>query len=676
MFKNNLFSGLVLLLTLALAQSVPAQLGIQEEMVDPVKWEVSIERSSADTYEFIAVANIKENWHLPSQKKLPEGEVGPTPTSFDFETEGKDIELIGNTSEPKGITEVDPIFDIELTYFKKKAVFKQKLQVKGAAEQMIAHIYFSVCDDEKCLPPDTRSFSVNLNKLSVSTYTEETTETDNKATNELQIPLDRSDFEMTQEEKDKSYVSIFLLGFLGGLIALFTPCVFPMIPLTVSFFTKGARTRKIGLVNAILYTTFIFLIYFLLSLPFHLLDSVDPEFLNNISTNTTLNIIFFLIFAAFAFSFFGYYEITLPSAWSSRLDEKATNIGGIVGIFLMALTLAIVSFSCTGPILGSLLGGSLSTDGGATLLSLGMSGFGLALALPFGLFALFPNWLNALPKSGGWMNTLKVVLGFLELGLAFKFLSNADLVEHWGFLKREIFIGIWMIVTLGLVLYLFGKIKFPHDPKHVRLKPPRIVFGFIFGAFLIYLIPGLTNTSYANLKFLSGFPPPLFYSIYEKDTKGPLGLKAYNDFEKGRKIAAQENKPILLDFTGLACVNCRKMEEQVWSDPDIYELIKKDYVLISLYVDDDAQLPDNEKFIYEKPGGGTKSIETVGNKWATFQTLNFKNNSQPYYVLMNADHELLQKPIGYEPDKQKFEDFLKAGLQVFEKAESSVSDLN
>jgi thiol:disulfide interchange protein DsbD len=345
MFKNNLFSGLVLFFLLALAQSVPAQLGLQEEMVDPVKWEVSIERASADTYEFIAVANIKDNWHLPSQKKLPDGKVGPTPTSFDFETKGNDIELIGDTSEPKGITEVDPIFDIELTYFKEKAVFKQKLQVRGTTEQMIAHISFSVCDDEKCLPPDTLSFSVNLNKLSVRTYTEETSETDDKATNELQIPLDRSDFEMTRQEKDKSYVSIFLLGFLGGLIALFTPCVFPMIPLTVSFFTKGARTRKIGLVNAILYTTFIFLIYFLLSLPFHLLDSVNPEFLNNISTNTTLNIIFFLIFAAFAFSFFGYYEITLPSAWSSRLDEKATNIGGIVGIFLMALTLAIVSFS-------------------------------------------------------------------------------------------------------------------------------------------------------------------------------------------------------------------------------------------------------------------------------------------------------------------------------------------
>ena len=669
MFKNNLFRLFIITVIFVTNNSLFAQFGLQEEIEKPVTWEASIKKISDNIYEFTAVADIKEKWHLPSQKELPEGEIGPVPTEFEFETQGKEIRLIGETSEPEGITERDPIFEVMLTFFKDEAVFKQKIKLDDPDQKMIANINFSACDDEKCLPLDTKSFSIDFDKLTVESYSLEADEEDKQAVNELQIPIDQSNFEAVDNGEDKSNLSIFFLGFLGGLIALLTPCVFPMIPLTVSFFTKGARTRKIGLINAIVYTAFIFLIYFLLSLPFHLLDSVNPEFLNNISTNTVLNIIFFLIFAAFAFSFFGYYEITLPSSWSSRLDEKATNIGGIVGIFLMALTLAIVSFSCTGPILGSLLGGSLSTDGGATLLTLGMSGFGLALALPFGLFALFPNWLNAMPKSGGWMNTLKVVLGFIELGLAFKFLSNADLVEHWGILKREVFIAIWILVVLGLVLYLFGKIRFPHDPKKVSMKPPRLIFGIVFGAFLIYLVPGLTNTSYANLKLLSGFPPPLFYSVYEKETKGPLGLKAYNEFDKGVQVAAEENKPILLDFTGLACVNCRKMEEQVWSKPEIFELIKEDYVLISLYVDDVAKLPEEKQFIYEKPEGGTKSIETVGSKWATFQTVNFKNNSQPYYVLMTSDYELLQKPIGYEPNQEKFEEFLETGLKNFKQKE-------
>jgi len=669
MFKNKLYQLLILGLFITINNTISAQIDLQDEIETPVTWEASVQQQSDQMYQLRVTANIKENWHLPSQKPLPEGEIGPIPTEFEYETQGKNISLIGETLEPEGITKRDPIFDIMLTYFKEKAVFKQKIKLENPDQKLITHINFSICDDEKCLPVDTQSFSIDFNTLSVQPYSKKADQEDIQAVNELQIPLDQSNFKSLDNSEDQSNLSIFFLGFLGGLIALFTPCVFPMIPLTVSFFTKGAKTRKIGLINAILYTAFIFLIYFLLSLPFHLLDSVNPEFLNNISTNTTLNIIFFLIFSAFAFSFFGYYEITLPSSWSSRLDEKATNIGGIVGIFLMALTLAIVSFSCTGPILGSLLGGSLSTDGGATLLSLGMSGFGLALALPFGLFALFPNWLNALPKSGGWMNTLKVVLGFIELGLAFKFLSNADLVEHWGILKREIFIAIWILVVLGLVLYLFGKIKFPHDPQKVSLKPPRLIFGIVFGVFLIYLIPGLTNTSYANLKLLSGFPPPLFYSIYEKDTKGPLGLKAYNDFQKGVEVARENNKPILLDFTGLACVNCRKMEEQVWSKPEIYELIKEDYVLISLYVDDDAKLPEEKQFIYEKPEGGSKSIETVGSKWATFQTVNFKNNSQPYYVLMTSDYKLLQTPIGYEPDPQKFKEFLEAGLRNYKQEE-------
>jgi thiol:disulfide interchange protein DsbD len=439
-----------------------------------------------------------------------------------------------------------------------------------------------------------------------------------------------------------------------------------MIPLTVSFFTKGAKDKKKGLRNAILYGLFIFVIYVLLSLPFHLLDSLDPEILNNISTNVTLNIIFFLIFLAFAFSFFGYYEITLPSSWSSKMDDKASSIGGVIGIFFMALTLAIVSFSCTGPILGSLLGGSLTSDGGAMQLTFGMAGFGLALALPFALFALFPNWLNSLPKSGGWLNTVKVVLGFIELGLAFKFLSNADLVEHWGLLKREIFIGIWILCALGMALYLFGVIRFPHDgPKRKKIPKGNLLVGVLSLAFFIYLLPGLTNTKYANLKLLSGFPPPLFYSVYDKGTSAPLGLEAYKDFNEGVEAAKKAGKPIMLDFTGWACVNCRKMEEQVWSEDNIFKTISEEYILISLYVDDRKFLSDDEQFNFLKPSGGVKQIKTIGDKWATFQTINFQNNSQPYYVLMDADLNLLNKPTAYTPDADEYFAWLQEGLKNF-----------
>src|SRR5690606_39251382 len=354
-----------------------------------------------------------------------------------------------------------------------------------------------------------------------------------------------------------------------------------------------------GITNSILYGLFIVGIYLALSIPFHFIDTLDPEILNTISTNVWLNILFFVIFVFFAFSFFGYYELTLPNSWGNKMDS-ASNIGGVMGIFFMALTLAIVSFSCTGPILGSLLAGSLSADGGAGQLTAGMTGFGAALALPFALFALFPNWLNSLPKSGGWMTSVKVVLGFIELALAFKFLSNADLVEHWGLLKREIFIGIWILVGISMVLYLFGIIRFPHDGPKAKPGKGRIFLGIATLAFVVYLIPGLTNTSHANLKLLSGFPPPLFYSIYEKETEGPLGLKAYKDFDEGVAAAKAENKPILLDFTGWACVNCRKMEEQVWSEPEVFELMKSEFILISLYVDDRKELPEDQKFNYQK----------------------------------------------------------------------------
>ena len=638
----------------------------EQQIEEPITWDSHLEQENDSIYKISFTAKLEKGWHLYAQDI---GDEGPIATRFTFNSSGTSYELVGETSEPNVPTVFDDVFEMEIKYFEEEATFYQTIKVLDKNAIIEVEVEFMVCNDTQCLPPDVVpfQFSVADNLVTKGYANEEISPLDIKKTKDLTLDLKGWDAYKPEVEEKDGFMTIFLLGFLGGLIALLTPCVFPMIPLTVSFFTKGAKTRKQGLVNAILYGVFIFLIYLLLSLPFHLLDSLAPEVLNNISTNVTLNIAFFVIFIIFAFSFFGYYEITLPSSWSSKMDDKASSIGGIVGIFFMALTLALVSFSCTGPILGSLLGGSLSSDGGATQLSFGMGGFGLALALPFALFALFPNWLNSLPKSGGWLNTVKVVLGFLELGLAFKFLSNADLVEHWGLLKREIFIGIWILVGIGLMLYLFGIIRFPHDGPKKKLTKSRFGFGILTFIFVLYLFPGLTNSAFANLKLLSGFPPPLFYSVYEKDTQGPLGLKAYKSWEKGFEIAKQENKPIMLDFTGWACVNCRKMEEQVWSDPAVYEVLKSEYILVSLYVDDREELPEQEQFNYVRANGSIKKIKTIGDKWATFQTVNFQNNSQPFYVLIDTDLNLLNSPIGYTSDAKEYLAWLKQTVQKEEK---------
>ncbi|MBC7934279.1 MAG: thioredoxin family protein [Rhizobacter sp.] len=466
------------------------------------------------------------------------------------------------------------------------------------------------------------------------------------------------------DTKSKGLLSIFALGFLGGLVALLTPCVFPMIPLTVSFFTKKATNRKAGVRNAFLYGFFIFLIYVLLSSPFHFLSSLNPAILNNISTNVYLNVFFFVIFIVFAFSFFGFYEISLPGSISNSADSKA-GAGNIAGIFFMALTLALVSFSCTGPILGSLLAGSLSSNGGAMQLTSGMAGFGLALALPFALFAMFPNWLNSLPKSGGWLTTVKVVLGFVELALAFKFLSNADLVMHWGILKREIFIAIWIIICGLLTLYLLGLIRFKHDSPMKKLPKVRLILGLITGAFTLYLIPGVTNTKWNNLSLISGFPPPLYYSIYQQKSDCILSLNCTRDYDTGLRMAKEQNKPMLIDFTGYACVNCRRMEENIWTKPEVYKVLHDQFIIVSLYVDDKKKLPSKEQFTYTTRDGLTKEIVTVGDKWATFQTENFKNNSQPWYAVLNTNEELMTKPVGYVPEEKEYLAWLQAGLAAF-----------
>jgi len=458
---------------------------------------------------------------------------------------------------------------------------------------------------------------------------------------------------------------LFFWGILGGLLSIFTPCVFPMIPLTVSFFTNKSGNRKRGIANASLYGFFIFLIYVLLSVPFYFLQSSSPEILNNISTNPWLNIFFFAVFIFFAISFFGYYEIVLPDSITNKANSKA-NISHFAGIFFMALTLAIVSFSCTGPLIGTLLVSSLNQQGGAFQLTVAMAGFGIAFGLPFALFAMFPNLLKKLPKSGGWLNSVKVVLGFLEIAFALKFLSNADLVKHWGLLKRETFIGAWIIISLLITLYLFGKIKFPHDSPIKKLSKGRMMLGILTAAFTVYLVPGLFNK---NLSLISGFPPPLYYSFYHQDNDCILDLNCSKDYEEGVAMAKAENKSILLDFTGYACVNCRRMEENVWSQPDVYKIMKEKFIVISLYVDDKKELPADKQFIYTLSDGTKKEIETEGDKWATFETENFKENAQPYYAIISNNEKLLNNPVGYTPNANEYKEWLRCGLDANKKVE-------
>ncbi|WP_417362951.1 protein-disulfide reductase DsbD family protein [Galbibacter sp.] len=631
-----------------------------------VQWNTSVERISDSTYTLIVEAEIKLNWHLYAVSQPQDEEPAIIPTTFNFQGEGVDFERMGAIEEGKPITEMDKIFEQELSYFADKAIFKQKIKLLNPGlKTVIGDVSYQACDDKQCIF-DQYDLGFSLDGSAVIIDKVVDAKSLDLAQN-LEIPLTNTDLlkanKHSEDAQGKGLFNLFVLGFLGGLIALLTPCVFPMIPLTVSFFTKQSSNKSKGVSNAILYGAFIVGIYMALSVPFHFLDSIAPEILNNISTNVWLNVTFFIIFVVFAFSFFGYFELTLPHSWGNKMDS-ASGAGGVIGIFFMALTLAIVSFSCTGPILGSLLAGSLSNDGGATQLTVGMTGFGVALALPFALFALFPNMLKSLPRSGGWMTTTKVILGFLELAMAFKFLSNADLVEHWGILKREVFIGIWIVIFILMALYVFGLIRFPHDGPRKKLSFYRFIFGFAVIGFVIYLIPGLFNTSQSNLKLLSGFPPPVFYSIYEKESDCPLGLTCFKDFDEGLAYAKEHNKPILLDFTGWACVNCRKMEENVWSEPEIFNLLNEEYVLISLYVDDRKELEEGDQFNFELENGRVKSIKTIGDKWATFQTINFKTASQPYYIQMSSDYELLSSPQKYT-DAITYYQWLQDGLKKF-----------
>ncbi|MEN9963232.1 MAG: hypothetical protein RL582_327 [Bacteroidota bacterium] len=563
----------------------------------------------------------------------------------------------------KNTERIDPIFDQQkLMVYKDSIHLSVALALAAGKEKMVAtSLYYELAEGMNFQTEEVKlkvSLEENASQAKVHRVKIQSIDI-NKPLNDCGVVSGQN-----TSPQNQSLWNLFLIGFLGGLIALLTPCVFPMIPLTVSFFTKKASSRKSGIRNAFLYGFFIFAIYLLLSLPFHFLDQINPEILNNISTNAYLNLFFFVIFLFFAFSFFGFYELTLPASLSSGADSKA-GAGKIIGIFFMALTLALVSFSCTGPILGSLLAGSLASDGGAMQLTAGMGGFGFALALPFALFALFPNWLQSLPKSGGWLNTVKVVLGFLEIALALKFLSNADLVKHWGLLKREVFIGIWVLVGSGLTAYLFGWIHFPHDNKNQKISSIRKITALLVAIFTLYLIPGLTNTTYANLKLISGFPPPLYYSVYQQDSDCVLGLTCTRDYEEGIALGKKLNKPVLLDFTGYACVNCRRMEENVWSDPEVYKMMKNEFVVVSLYVDDKKAMPVSEQFTFTSDEGLKKEITTYGDLWATFETENFSNNAQPLYAILNHEEKLLNHPVGYTPDKKTYLEWLSCGLKTF-----------
>lgn len=632
----------------------------------PVQWSFT-SASSPDGPVLKLKATIADGWKLYSlQATDDEPNTRIVPDSAWMNQMGKPTEKGQLLRKP------EPLFEnLELPYYEKELEIEVPLSNPDNLRFIKGSVWYMALKGEEIIGPEEVPFryevkadgSLELAGLKTVSGTDNPLK---RTAIDLNNPVANCGGTGVEETENSGLLNIFVLGFLGGLIALVTPCVFPMIPLTVSFFTKRSQDRKKGIANALLYGFFIFLIYVLLSLPFHLFGA-ESDVLNNISTNVWLNSLFFVVFVVFALSFFGLFEITLPSGLSNTVDSKS-GLGGSIGIFFMALTLALVSFSCTGPILGSLLVGSISSNGGAWQLTAGMGGFGLALALPFALFALFPSWLSAMPKSGGWLTSVKIVLGFVELALAIKFLSNADLVMHWGLLKREVFFGVWILIGIALTLYLFGLIRFPHEGPVKKLSRFRIAMGLLFGAFTLYLVPGLTNTPAANRALISGFPPPLTYSIYNHDASKEKGLEpqVINDYEKALELAKASNKPILIDFTGWACVNCRKMEENVWTKKEVRELISQKFILVSLYVDDRAKLPEEEQMIFTTAKGSQKEIKTIGDKFATMQSENFRNQSQPLYVIVSPEEKLLNRPVGYTPDETEYLSWLNCGLNAFQ----------
>ena len=658
-----------------------ATLSLQAQILDPVSFKTEFNKVSDDVAEIVFTAKIDPGWHIYSTDL---GDGGPISASFNIDkitgahVDGK-LLPVGNEQAV-----YDKLFGMDVRYFEKEAKFVQRIRLEGGTYRIEGYLEYAACNDQNCLPPSEESFMFTGTadiaaaegeatedeaedevKEESSAENEETTES---SVADSQSPTigDQSSwwqpviselraFGESAGTVDRSWLYIFFTGFIGGLLALFTPCVWPIIPMTVSFFLKRSKDKKKGIADAMTYGLAIVVIYVALGLLVTLLFGASA--LNALSTNAIFNIFFFLMLVVFAISFFGAFEITLPSSWSNAVDSKAEKTTGLLSIFLMAFTLALVSFSCTGPIIGFLLV-EVSTSGSIVAPAIGMLGFAIALALPFTLFALFPAWLKQMPKSGGWMNVIKVSLGFIELAFALKFLSVADLAYGWRILDRETFLALWIVLFALLGVYLLGKIKFPHDDDDTHVSVPRFFLALASLAFAVYMVPGLWG---APLKAVSAFAPPLYtqdFNLYKNEVRAQ-----FDDYDLGMEYAKRVGKPVMLDFTGYGCVNCRKMELAVWTDPTVGGLMNDDYVLITLYVDNKTKLPEPIKVV---ENGKERTLRTLGDKWSYLQRVKFGANAQPFYVLIDNEGKPLNKSYAYDEDVAKYVDFLQTGLRNYQ----------
>lgn len=654
------------------------------QIQEPVKFKTELKTISDTEAQIVFTGNIDAGWHVYSTD-LPSG--GPISATFNVE-KIQGAELMGKlTPQGKEIENFDKVFEMKLRYFENTATFVQKFKITDASYQIEGYLEYGACNDENCLPPTEVPFSFS-GKGNAATATVATSETKAETVNQpaaensvaeataidsaptvalsdnetsvqdywTPVIKELNSYGETTSQQDRSWIYIFFAGFIGGLLALFTPCVWPIIPMTVSFFLKRSKDKKKGIRDAWTYGASIVVIYVALGLAITLIFGASA--LNALSTNAVFNILFCLMLIIFAASFFGAFELTLPSKWSNAVDSKAEQTSGLLSIFLMAFTLSLVSFSCTGPIIGFLLV-EVSTTGSVIAPAIGMLGFAIALALPFTLFAMFPSWLKSMPKSGGWMNVIKVTLGFLELAFALKFLSVADLAYGWRILDRETFLALWIVIFGLLGFYLLGKIKFPHDDDDNTTSVPRFFMALISLAFAVYMVPGLWG---APLKAVSAFAPPMTtqdFNLYNNEVHAK-----FDDYDAGMEYAKRNGKPVMLDFTGYGCVNCRKMEAAVWTDPKVSKLMTDDYVLITLYVDNKEPLPEHIKVM---ENGKERTLRTVGDKWSYLQRSKFGANAQPFYVLIDNEGKPLNKSYSYDEDIDKYVDFLQTGLDNYKK---------
>ena len=651
----------------------------QAQILDPVSFRTEFNKVSDDVAEIVFTASIDPGWHIYSTDL---GDGGPISASFNVERiTGAHVD--GNLV-PVGNEQAvyDKLFGMDVRYFEKEAKFVQRIRLEGGTYRIEGYLEYAACNDQNCLPPSDVPFMFTgtadvtapaedaegqmANEADNASAEENNSFVGNENTDQLSMAGTQSawwqpviselrSFGESAGTVDRSWLYIFITGFLGGLLALFTPCVWPIIPMTVSFFLKRSKDKKKGIADAVTYGLAIVVIYVALGLLVTLLFGASA--LNALSTNAVFNIFFFLMLVVFAISFFGAFEITLPSSWSNAVDSKAEKTTGLLSIFLMAFTLALVSFSCTGPIIGFLLV-EVSTSGSIVAPAIGMLGFAIALALPFTLFALFPSWLKQMPKSGGWMNVIKVSLGFIELAFALKFLSVADLAYGWHILDRETFLALWIVLFALLGVYLLGKIKFPHDDDDTRVSVPRFFLALASLAFAVYMVPGLWG---APLKAVSAFAPPLHtqdFNLYKNEVRAQ-----FDDYDLGMEYAQRVGKPVMLDFTGYGCVNCRKMELAVWTDPTVGSLMNDDYVLITLYVDNKTKLPEPIKVV---ENGRERTLRTLGDKWSYLQRVKFGANAQPFYVLIDNEGKPLNKSYAYDEDVEKYVEFLQTGLRNYQ----------